>query len=723
VPFDLHGDARFNLMTVRNLIERGWFQHSDRVGAPFSLDLHDFPLGGDNLQFLLLRLLAVTGASAGAVMNAYLVVTFVVVAVTTGFVFRWLGLSEPVAAIFAVAYSFLPYHFYRGEHHLFLSAYWCIPLAGYLALSLSLGRPLFERGPAGGGIAGFVNRRTALTLAICAVVGSTDPYYVAYTLLLLAVAGGQLALRARNPRGALPAIAVMVAVTAVLAVNLSPTVLYRQRHGRNPEVAVRVPAESEIYGLKITNLVLPRPHHRLGLGTIAERYAQESPIPSEGGQALGLLGTIGLLWLLLLAVAAAVGTAVRVRAPDVHGHMAAYTLAALLIGTVGGGSILIAYFVTPQFRSWARVAVVIAFFSLAAVGYLVEGWRDDRLRAAAATPAGRARARQVTSAVLAGILLVALLDETSGADVPPYRANAVEYDSDEAFVGAIEHRLPPRAMVFQLPVVAFPESPRPARMKDYDHFVGYLHSRKLRWSYGGMKGREADWQEALAGQPTGLLLARLAAVGFAGLTIDRFGYADGATGLEAEIGRLTGPPAVSPNGRLSFFDLTAYRNEFLGGRPQPSVQDLAAATLRPVRWKSGPDFEESRADGASFWLTATDSSGSLIIRNPGTTARRVVFEATVESGGSGQVAVELPGATTESVTVPCSRAPLRREFAVPPGLSELRFLAEVPPLPAEDAPKDGGTDGRPRFRLLRPALWDAASASAAGFAPGPIPAC
>jgi phosphoglycerol transferase len=325
----------------------------------------------------------------------------------------------------------------------------------------------------------------------------------------------------------------------------------------------------------------------------------------------------------------------------------------------------------------------------------------------------------VTSAVLAAILLVAVLDETSGADVPPYRANAVEYDSDEAFVGVIEHRLPAGAMVFQLPVVAFPESPRPARMKDYDHFVGYLHSRNLRWSYGGMKGREADWQDTLAGQPTELLLARLAAVGFTGLTVDRFGYADNASILEADLSRIAGPPAVSRNGRLSFFDLTAYRDGFLRDRSQASVRDLAGATLRPVRWESGPGFDSSRADGASFWLTASAGTASLIIHNPGSAARSVVFQATLESGGTGHVTVTPPAGTTESDTVRCGRAPLRREFSAPPGVSELRFSADVPPVPAEDGP----TDGEARFRLLRPSLWEAAPAAGAGGPPGPAPPC
>jgi phosphoglycerol transferase len=703
VPFDLHGDARFNLMTVRNLVEQGWFQHAPRLGAPFGLDLHDFPLGGDNLQFLVLRLFAVTGASAAALMNLYLVLTFVVVAVTAGFVLRWVGLSEPVAAVFAVAYTFLPYHFYRGEHHLFLSAYWCVPLAAFLALALIEERPLFNP-----------RRRAVLTLATCAVIGSTDPYYTAYALLLVGVAGAAVGLRARNVRAGAPAAAVAVAMVAVLGLNLVPSIAYRQRHGHNAEVAVRVPIESEIYGLKLTTLVLPRPHHRLtGLGSLAERYAKESPIPSEGGQALGLLGSLGLAWLLVVAAAALVGSPVPVHRGRAHINMALLTVACLLVGTIGGGSMLVAYFVTPQFRSWARISVVIAFFAMVAAGLFIERWR--------AKPSLSTR---TSWAVLSGILLVALLDQTSGADVPRYSANAKEYDSDASFVGAIERRLAPGAMVFQLPVVPFPgEMPGLVRMSDYDEFVGYLHSRRLRWSYGGMKGREADWQNALSGQPTGLLLARLAAVGFTGLTVDRFGYFDSAEALERDIARMAGPPTVSLNGRLAFFDLTAYGNAFGRDQPEAAVRELADTTLRPVRFGSGPGLRREQADGANDWIAASGSDGSLAVFNPGPAPRQVLLTATLQSGGRGTVTVTLPGGMPEPSPVRCERMAFQREFSAPPGTSEIHLRFDGAPLPPELGTLSSASNGHgSQFRLLRPSLREVTALTQA-VSPAPTPAC
>ena len=51
-------------------------------------------------------------------------------------------------------------------------------------------------------------------------------------------------------------------------------------------------------------------------------------------------------------------------------------------------------------------------------------------------------------------------------------------------------------MIFEFPVVRFPENPPVANMQDYDQFRGYLADKgTFRWSYGSVKGRpQADWQ-------------------------------------------------------------------------------------------------------------------------------------------------------------------------------------------------------------------------------------
>ena len=73
--------------------------------------------------------------------------------------------------------------------------------------------------------------------------------------------------------------------------------------------------------------------------------------------------------------------------------------------------------------------------------------------------------------------------------MPNPQARESLWRSDGAFVAAIERQLPKNAMVFQLPVVDFPEHSAIERLSADDLIKeGYLHSKTLRWSAGGDPG-------------------------------------------------------------------------------------------------------------------------------------------------------------------------------------------------------------------------------------------
>src|SRR5262249_9783693 len=105
--------------------------------------------------------------------------------------------------------------------------------------------------------------------------------------------------------------------------------------------------------------------------------------------------------------------------------------------------------------------------------------------------------------------------------------------------------------------VPFPENPPVVRMQDYDHLRPYLHSRRLRWSYGAVRGRPGDaWQQQVTSLPVEELVLSLQKAGFQGIYIDRFGYADDGMEMESKLTSLTGaPPLESADKRLMFFRL------------------------------------------------------------------------------------------------------------------------------------------------------------------------
>lgn len=347
---------------------------------------------------------------------------------------------------------------------------------------------------------------------------------------------------------------------------------------------------------------------------------------------LGVIGTIGFGWLALCGPGALVGAAGSREARRRHRHASAGVAIALAVGTVGGLGSLFEVFVTPDIRAWNRISVVIAFLSLLAVALLLDPLLA-RLR------------RRRRGAALAGLGLAAVLgfgafEQTTPEDVPAYAVTARQWRSDAEFVREIQAH-PVGAAVFQLPYVPFPEgypnTPVGGQLATYatkyEPLRGYLHSTTLRWSYGAMKGRPADWPAQLTGQPLAFVTASVAAAGFDGVWVDPAGFDPAmAPRVEAALSSILGAaPLISPDRDLWFYDLRPYLARLEQTPSQAQHAALRERTLDPLR-------------------TAC-AAGGLELSDPSPTPR--VATLTVRLAGGGTVADHVtvePGATFVAIS-------------------------------------------------------------------------
>jgi hypothetical protein len=577
VPFAYGDDSILNLMVVKGVLENGWYLENPRLGAPLGQELYDYPVfSGDHLNLVVFKLLGLFTRDPAAVLNVFFLLTFPLVALTGFLVMRRLRISAGPAIVCSALYALLPYHFLRGETHLFLSAYYAAPLAAYLVLAVMVGESLFaRRSDERTGPLGFASGRTITTFGICLVIAfaSGSFYYSGFAILLLGAATLLRFAVVRRVRALATGSAVAMIILVLSALNASPTLVYHLKHGGNEAATERQPFESEYYSLRLSQLILPLDSHRSErLASVRRTYdgwsASTGVDNTEAALAtLGTVATLGFLGLLAIVLVSAVGGQGRQPLPLLRAAGAA-TVVALLFATMGGFSSVIGL-ITPQLRSWNRLSIFIAFFALIAV-------------AAALDRAGRAlehrkAGRTMFASLLAAALLVGALDQTSGAYVPAYEETANRYRSDRAFVQRVENQLPSEAAVFQLPYASFPESvpPPPGRTVVYDPLRPYLHSKRLRWSFGAMRGRPADWAARLADEPLAEVVPVVSAVGFDAIYVDRLGYADDATAnaAERELVEIVGRrPMISEDGRLLLFNLGDY-NERL--RTRLSERELA----------------------------------------------------------------------------------------------------------------------------------------------------
>ena len=120
--------------------------------------------------------------------------------------------------------------------------------------------------------------------------------------------------------------------------NDLPSVIYTHEHGRNTLVAQRLPQESELYALKLVEMVLPVPDHRIpALRHLRYKYDSTTPLPSEDGQqSLGIVGTIGLFWLFAVALGVVAGVGRDSEWLTRHRHLAFAAVVAFVLGMLGG---------------------------------------------------------------------------------------------------------------------------------------------------------------------------------------------------------------------------------------------------------------------------------------------------------------------------------------------------------------------------------------------------
>jgi phosphoglycerol transferase len=259
--------------------------------------------------------------------------------------------------------------------------------------------------------------------------------------------------------------------------------------------------------------------------------------------------------------------------------MGVMTITGIVVGVVSGFSLIVFGLGVRDLRAWNRISVFLAFFAFTAVAYGLDWLRRRVPDRPWATPA--------VAVGLAVLLVFGLLDQVSPAVVPDYRATQARWRSDGAFVARLERDLPKGAQIFELPYRFFPEMPQGGNLGPYDMVRMYLHSDDLNWSFGGMAGRESDWQASTARRYADAMLDRLAAVGFDGLVYDLgANHREGEPPPEDITATLRQEPVVSRNGELAFWDLRPHRRDLerrigAGGVRRLRAEALADRSRKP----------------------------------------------------------------------------------------------------------------------------------------------
>lgn len=654
MPLAYEGDALWNLFVIKTVIETGWYHGNPNLGAPFGATFLDFAKP-EVLHLLLIRIMALFTDNIALVHNAFFLLGFHAVGLSALWVLRaTFRLDWPLAVAGALLFACLPYHFFRLTH-LFLSNYFVVPIAIWLMFQVAHA-PIQPIGP----VTGFLSRPGVWLAA--AVVASTSVYYAYFAVLLTLAAGLLAALSGKQlHRLALAAVA-SAAIGIFVAINVAPSLHYKLSRGPNPEVAKRNLHELDLFALSPALMLLPLHEHQFApLGAPARKYVSEAAFINENQFAwLGTLGAVGFIFLLLrLLSGEKLGPGQR--ALDTLGRLNAV---AALLAVTGGGGTVIALLVSPQFRAMNRISVFVAFFSLAALLLLLQS----------ALPRLRGLSRHAATIIAAGLILFGLWDQTIRRRFEDPRQIQFRFTSDRAHVSRIEGSLGPGASIYQMPYIAFPEAPPLHHETAYAHLAGYLHSKHLRWGFGGFKGRPEElWHRALSKLPLEQQVEHIARAGFQGIDLNRLAVADHGAALENQLVRLGLVLAHESPARDKVF----YRLQPTGTIP--------AALPLPIVW--GESFYPEEYDGRNrrAW---SRGDASLIVHSQGQQPMAAQIRLDLSSLVARQVTFAVDGMTLRQVQLaPGKVEAVVIEHTLAPGQTILELTSDQPSVTASPIDK------------------------------------
>lgn len=473
-----------------------------RLGAPHGADWTEYPASDRVLMAWLGWLARFTGWAFAA--NFALWLAAVTAALSFYGCARFLRHDRLWCFVGAVLFAFTYQAFARGLPHLLLAYSWTIPPA---LLSCWLvaggGTTLRRRGP------------RWFIWGTAAWLGVSNPYVLLLYLQLLGLALLVRLMREGREGGRAPhlyvgALALGIAVACFVLFQLD--FFLRQNVEGGVPILERNFAGTERYALKPVELALPPDTHRWNaFAFVGQRYQKSSQWLGE--PFFPYLGVVGLLAFAMLAWE-------TLRRAVLGGRIPASSLQVVWIGTfasVGGLNNLVALLTGVQvFRATNRYSL---FLSALALLFAVS-WLSRRTRHWPPL---------VRGGLAAVVLLFGLLDQIPPRSPDRAEEVATRHAADRDFGRALEAALPPGTMVFQLPVMGFPEVVPPNRMSDYAPFRPYLHTTTLRFSYGALKARaRGHWQHDLAWQRAATQIAVLEAAGFGALLVDRDGFRDHA---------------------------------------------------------------------------------------------------------------------------------------------------------------------------------------------------
>lgn len=530
---DAMGIATISKSIAENGIAGIYF--NNRWGAPETASLIDYPY----IDLLLAGMIVFVNLfTSNGICTAYIVylLGFPLTAASMYFLLSYLNINRVTKIVISIIYAVSPFHFLRGIGHLALSNYFTLPLGIYLSFIILDYKKWKE------------SKIRYCAYACAVLLGLGSAYYAFFVSVILGIALVIKLIKDKDLNIIYNEARYLYIIVVGVLIEMLPKIIYSALNGKNYEAAVRYPSEAEHLGLKIIQLFLPPIYSRIGtFRNIAETYQNSGVEINENvTSSMGLIASVGFLllcvWFFITYLR------IDLKFKDIKEYCDFLTLSLLvllLLSLVGGFGVIFNSFVTPLIRGYCRVSILITGICLTMLAICCEFFLL------------KIKGKVIYYIGLIIMLGVGLYDQVKIEKAGWQDARKKDKEIYSEFFGNVENMLKEGDMIYQLPYMDYPEADFPiVKMGHYSPFLGYIYTDNIRWSYGGMKGRNTIAKEIVCDNGMSEeFLENLEWYGFAGVCIDTYGFEDEGVQICKYYDGLNTESLVSGDGRFYFYIL------------------------------------------------------------------------------------------------------------------------------------------------------------------------
>lgn len=537
-------DSAATEASIKSIQENGIMgvYFNPRVGAP---NAHGSWIDSQGIDvFLNLVILVLNFIFRPSTQRLYyytLIATFVITSFSMAVLLNKLKYNKLVVFVFSILFSFGPYHFHRYLYHIAIGNAFSVPLSILMCLYLM---NLVDTGEN--------SKKIKIEYSLYGILlGLSCPYFAFYGLILLAIAFIFCASDKDKLKIYISRCECIVAFVLSLFLTRLPSIVFNIFNGKNEMSFARSAEQSEVFALKITQLLFPVEYERIPfLRNITSAY-YSSPWVIRTENHMSSLGLVASV-LFLIATGMFIYTFIKKKDErssvlkwDIIDFITFSVVALVLVGVTGGFGEIFNIFVTPQFRCYNRISIDIMCLLLVLGACLTDYLMKKKF--------------ELGVLIVLIALLVGLFDQVQINDMKELTGQYHNWQSLYSdFYGKVEDDLPEGAMVYQLPFMSYPESDAICDLDRAEQFTAYLYTDDLRFSFGGVVGRDTLAEELnnIDNGKSEDFIDAIKSAGFSGVIVYADGYEDSGEELVTLYTDLGYEPVVSADGRLFYFNIS-----------------------------------------------------------------------------------------------------------------------------------------------------------------------